>query len=139
MNKRPVLAVLGLFLAALLAVGWSLAGAEEGRRPCPPDPELCAKMLRFGKENYHRGRMPEAKHYFREAVKADPTSEKAWAFYDLTVIKDLAYRAMTLRGVELPAPPAPAAAGEEEAAAPPPPAPSKEKPTEFVIVDDEGC
>ena len=63
-----------------------------GPRPanCPPDKELCARMLRFGNEAYARGKYLDAKEYFRKAVKADPTSLKAWRYYDQAVIFGLA-------------------------------------------------
>lgn len=47
------------------------------------DPELCALMLRKGKESFSRARYGEAKGLFRKAVQADPTSQTAWSYYDL--------------------------------------------------------
>lgn len=47
------------------------------------DPELCALMLRKGKESFSRTRYGEAKALFRKAVQADPNSQTAWSYYDL--------------------------------------------------------
>ena len=109
---------------------------------CPPDKELCAKMLRYGKQSYERGKYLDAKEYFRKAVTADPTSLTAWRYYDQAVIfglaekveknadlvfPDVSTRQETGAGVSLDAPPET-----------PKPAPPK-KPSGFVIIDDEGC
>jgi len=57
-----------------------------------PDKALCAKMLRFGKEAYMRGKYLDAKEYFRKAIQADPTSQTAWRYYEQAVIFGLAER-----------------------------------------------
>ncbi len=124
-----------LFVLALGAV------AAEKPKLFIPDKALCAKMLRFGKEAYMRGRYLDAKEYFRKAIQADPTSQTAWRYYDQAVIFGLAERVEKDAGLLLP--------GKSErfeqpltgAAAPPsPPAQSEtKKEPEFKIVEDEGC
>ena len=54
------------------------------------DPELCALMLRKGKEAFSRARYGEARDFFRKAVQADPTSQKAWSNYDLAQLYTVA-------------------------------------------------
>ncbi len=132
-----------IFAFSLLLVLYPLKDTlSQGPTNCPPDKELCEKMLRFGIQSYQRGKYLDAKEYFRKAVTADPTSLKAWGFYDQAVIfglaekveknanlvmPDVSTRQETGSGVSLETPP--------EA---PKPAPPK-KPSGFVIIDDEGC
>jgi len=112
---------------------------------CPPDKELCARMLRFGQEAYVRGKYLDAKEYFRKAVKADPTSPKAWRYYDQAVIFGLAEKVektanLTLPdvstrqegGISMPQTP-------PTSSPPPEPAVNKKEGTGFKIIDDEGC
>jgi hypothetical protein len=117
----------------------------QGPGNCPPDKELCEKMIRFGMEAYARGKYLDAKEYFRKAVNADPASIKAWRYYDQAVIFGLAEKVekdanLTLPDVSTrqeggismsPAPPT----------SPPPPEPAvkKKEETGFKIIDDEGC
>ena len=117
----------------------------QGPANCPPDKELCARMLRFGQEAYARGKYLDAKEYFRKAVKADPTSPKAWRYYDQAVIFGLAEKVeknanLTLPDVSTrqeggilmsPTPPT--------SSPPPEPAVKKKEETGFKIIDDEGC
>ena len=42
-------------------------------------------MLRKGQESFGRSKFNEAKDFFRKAVQADPTSQKAWSYYDLSL------------------------------------------------------
>ena len=62
----------------------------QGPAGCPPDKELCARMLRFGQQAYVRGKYLDAKEYFRKALQADPASMNAWTYYDMTVVFALA-------------------------------------------------
>ncbi len=109
---------------------------------CPPDKELCAKMLRFGKQAYQRGKYLDAKEYFRQAVQADPESATAWRYYDQAVIFGLAEKVEKNANLVLPD----VSSRQEAGAGLPPeappavtePAPAK-KPSGFVIIDDEGC
>ncbi len=54
------------------------------------DAALSAKMLRFGKVEFDRGRYAAAKAYFWRAILADPTSRDAWRHYDMSVVSTLA-------------------------------------------------
>ena len=78
-----------LGLAIFLFSGWGLEGADAQTsrtgQAFQADPELCALMLRKGKESFSRTKYNEAKDFFRKAVQADPTSQKAWSYYDLSL------------------------------------------------------
>jgi tetratricopeptide (TPR) repeat protein len=54
------------------------------------NPDLCAFMLRKGKESFSRGRYTEAKELFRKAILADPNSQKSWSYYDLAQMYSVA-------------------------------------------------
>jgi len=133
-------------VASVLTVfflSWGAGWADEPKGPTP-DKALCAKMLRFGEEAYSRGKYLDAKEFFRKAVQADPTSQKAWGYYDLAVIFALAEKAE--QKAELIAPGAsarqegaPSGTAQTEAPTPPPPAPKPSKDTGFKIGKDEGC
>ena len=115
---------------------------SQGPSNCPPDKELCAKMLRFGKQAYQRGKYLDAKEYFRKAVQADPASPTAWRYYDQTVIFGLAEKVEKNANLVLPdvSTRQEASAGQPAEAPPAPLEPAPEKaPSGFVIVDDEGC
>lgn len=76
-----------LFLASQ---SFTLNALAEDTPKFIPDKLLCAKMIRFGKEAYQRGRYLDAKGFFRRATMADPGSKKAWRYYDQAVIFALA-------------------------------------------------
>jgi len=131
-----------VFLLTIIFLPLTYVTAQDAS-VCQPDKALCARMIRFGQEAYARGKYLDAKEYFRKAVKADPTSLKAWRFYDQTVIfglaekveknanlvlPDVSTRQETQTGLS-PAPPP----------APPKPAASQQKNSGFKILDDEGC
>jgi len=138
--KLFALIVLAFFLAVFL---FPLKDSiSQDSKNCPPDKELCAKMLRFGKQAYQRGKYLDAKEYFRKAVKADPASTTAWRYYDQAVTFGRAEKVEKNANLVLPdvSSRQEAAAGLPPAAPPavPEPAPAKE-PSGFVIIDDEGC
>jgi len=93
MNKKRGLGMVGLLtlLTSLVLIYPNQARTQE-RKLFIPDKALCAKMLRFGKEAYARGKYLDAKEYFRKAVQADPTSVVAWRYYDQAVIFALAQK-----------------------------------------------
>ncbi len=143
MSQRTSCFLLAIVLCAvmLLLLGPEMARAEQPKRLIP-DKALCAKMLRFGKQAYQRGRYLDAKEYFRKAVQADPGSAVAWRYYDLSIIFGLAERveqesdlvapgvSKREQGTVAPAP-----------STPPPlsaPAPAQ-KGSGFKIIEDEGC
>ena len=106
-----------------------------------PNKALCAKMLRFGKEAYMRGKYLDAKEYFRKAIQADPTSQTAWRYYDQAVIFGLAERVEKDAGLLLPGKSQRVEQSTAGSSAPPPPPSTGEqnKETGFTIVEDEGC
>ena len=71
-----------LGLAIFLFSGLSLEGATA---QTSVDPERSALMLRKGQESFSRSKFNEAKDFFRKALQADPTSQKAWSYYDLSL------------------------------------------------------
>jgi hypothetical protein len=81
-----LISVAFLFTAVIFLLNDSSAQGPN----CPPDKELCARMIRFGKEAYKRGKYLDAKEYFRRAVQADSSAFKAWRYYDQAVIFALA-------------------------------------------------
>ncbi|MFO7986620.1 MAG: tetratricopeptide repeat protein, partial [Desulfatiglandaceae bacterium] len=120
----------------LMLVSAPLCWAQESET-FSPDPALCEKMLRFGKEAYQRGKYLDAKEYFRKAIKADPTSMEAWVFYDQSVIFGLAEKVEKKADLVLPDT---SIRKEASTDAPPSPEPESEKEEiEFKIVEDEGC
>jgi hypothetical protein len=130
-------AMIGSVLAVFF-LSWGVGLAEEPKGAIP-DKALCAKMLRFGEEAYSRGKYLDAKEYFRKAVQADPTSQKAWGYYDLAAIFALAEKAE--QNTELIAPGVSMRQEGSTSAAPTPPAPAptQQKDTGFKIGKDEGC
>lgn len=143
---KPKLAFLIGFVFLLLTIYFvSNNSIAQGPANCPPDKELCAKMLRFGQQAYVRGKYLDAKEYFRKAVQADPTSMNAWTYYDMTVVFALAEKVEKNSNLVLPD-----VSTRQEAAADlssgTPPAPPEAAPAQkpkggfkFKIVDDEGC
>jgi hypothetical protein len=71
-----------LGLAIFLFSGWGLEGVNA---QTSLNPERSALMLRKGQESFSRSKFNEAKEFFRKAVQADPTSQKAWSYYDLSL------------------------------------------------------
>jgi len=126
-----------LFLAMMLVRGEPLCAQEQSKQFIP-DKALCARMLQFGKEAYVRGKYLDAKEYFRKAVQADPTSQTAWRYYDLSVVFALAEKVEQRSDLVLPG----VSQRVEGAPAPGPPPPAKgtaPKKSEFKIIEDEGC
>lgn len=131
-SKLLIVPIVSLFLAVIIISSENASGKEP--KLFIPDKALCAKMIRFGKEAYQRGKHLDAKEYFRKAVQADPTSSVAWRYYDQSVISALAEKVKKDPNLILPDASAPPSASQ---------APSKPEPTEedtkFKIVEDEGC
>ncbi len=142
MNSKWAILTAVIFLLTIILSPPAYVTAQEASA-CPPDKALCARMLRFGSEAYARGKYLDAKEFFRKAVKADPTSLKAWRYYDQAVIfglaekveknanlvlPDVSSRHETNTGLSPAAPPAP-----------PKPAKSQQNNSGFKILDDEGC
>jgi hypothetical protein len=138
-RKSTALSVLTFFVLTLLT--FSSGAIAEETKLFIPDKALCAKMLRFGKESYQRGKYLDAKEYFRKAVQADPQSKVAWHYYDLAAVFALAEKVEKNADLLTPGISARGESDTGSAAPPPPPAkPAEEKEkVEFKIVDDEGC
>ncbi|MCF8130290.1 MAG: hypothetical protein K9N10_17405 [Deltaproteobacteria bacterium] len=129
--------IIGLFLTLSFVLPPIVQAEESSQKGV--DKALCAKMIRHGQEAYQRGKYLDAKEYFRKAVKADPSSLAAWAYYDQAVIFALAEKVEKNANLVLPDT---STRSEQQVAAPeaktePPPKPKK-KPA-FVIIEDEGC
>ena len=146
MRLNRALVALGLALA--LGMGVSLAvEAQDVKKPANClDKQLCAEKLRHGTEAFNRSRYSEAKAFFRQAITADPTSAKAWAYYDLTIMYDAAEQVKRAGQVKTSGAPKP---GCPEGGTVPPtaaksdsPAPSPATPAPAgipKIAEDEGC
>ncbi len=145
MRLNRVLVALGVVVA--LGLGISLAVEAEVKKPAVClDKKLCAEKLRYGVEAFNRGRYSQAKAFFRQAVQADPTSIKAWSYYDLSVMYDVAEqvkRAGQVRTSGAPKPGCPegtGAASPPASQAAPAPAPKPDTPASIpAIPEDEGC
>ncbi|MCB2190714.1 MAG: hypothetical protein KQI62_04070 [Deltaproteobacteria bacterium] len=143
MKSKRLVMVFGL--VAALALGLALAVPAEVTKPeeCL-DKNLCAEQMRYGKQAFARGAYSTAKAYFKQAVVADPSSATAWAFYDLSIMYDVAMQVQKAGQVKVSGAPVPGAAPQttpgtaSSTAAPPPPAPQS-SPKPAIIIDDEGC
>lgn len=143
MKSKRLVMVFGL--VAALALGLALAVPAEVTKPeiCL-DKKMCAEQLRYGKQAFERGDYSTAKAYFKQAVVADPLSATAWAFYDLSIMYDVAMQVQKAGQVKVSGAPVPGVAPQttpstaSSSAAPPPPAPQS-APKPAIIIDDEGC
>jgi hypothetical protein len=131
-------ALLTLLLAAFIYLPQMVVGEE--RKLFIPDKALCAKMLRFGKQAYMRGKYLDAKEYFRKAVQADPASPVAWRYYDLAAVFALAEKVeqdtgLIAPGVSTRGEPAPGI----PSAAPPAPKVAPGKKGVVQMEEEEGC
>ncbi len=88
-GKHWGVAFLGVALLSILLLGAAVP-QEVRKTPCPPDKNICMRMIRQGDEAYSRAKYQEAKRYYRMAIAADPASAQAWASYDRALLKDLA-------------------------------------------------
>ncbi len=144
MKFSRLMIVLGLVLA--LGVGLTLAVQADVKKPedCK-NSQLSAQKLRYGVEAFNRSQFRQAKGYFREAVQADPSSAKAWSYYDLCVMYDVADQVKRAGRVKVSGAPipgtGPSAAGQQAAPAPAPSAAPKSSapPGIPTIPPDEGC
>lgn len=150
MKRRSWLVALGVVLA--LGLGFAMAApAKEDKPEVCFDKARCAEYMNFGREAFNRGKFNEAKGFFRVAVSADPSSAKAWAYYDLSVMYDVAEQVKKAGSVKVSGAPllgpaaaqpaaAPAAGQSDPPAKAAPPAPASSAPPGIpVIKEDEGC
>jgi hypothetical protein len=131
-------ALLAFLLAAFIYLPQMVVGEE--RKLFIPDKALCAKMLRFGKQAYMRGKYLDAKAYFRKAVQADPASSVAWQYYDLAAVFALAEKveqdaSLIAPGTSTRGEPAPGA----PSVAPPAPKVAPGKKGAVKMEEEEGC
>lgn len=89
-----VLILLGLFFHFATNPG-VVKCQDKGENLCV-DKELCALMLRAGKEAFERGKYIEARSFFKKAVQADVNSEKAWRWYNVALSYALAEQSKTI-------------------------------------------
>lgn len=143
MRSTRLVMVFGL--VAALALGLALAVPAEVTKPeISQDKKLCAEKLRYGRQAFERGAYSAAKVYFKQAVVADPSSATAWAYYDLSVMYDVAMQVQKAGQVKVSGAPVPGAAPQAPpqaaapSAAPPTPAPQS-TPKPAIVIDDEGC
>lgn len=134
---------LGLTLS--LALGLGLAVAADVAKPAQcVDKDACAEKIRFGREAFDRGQFNQAKQHFRQAVQADPTSNTAWAFYDLSVMYGVAEQVKSAGSVKVSGAPTPDSLKASAPAAPAPAASTPAAPSPSpaaipAIKPDEGC
>lgn len=50
------------------------------------DPNLSARLIRFGQVAYNRRQYLEAKHFFQKAIIADPSNATAWKKYNSALL-----------------------------------------------------
>lgn len=141
MKNRLLLGIPVVFLFAAV-IFFSQNATSEEPAISTPDKALCAKMLRFGKQAYQRGKYLDAKEYFRKAVQADSHSATAWRYYDMSTIFALAEKVEKNRGLVVPDVSVRGETGAPQAAPPPAPATPKAAPAKPKIPEeeeDEGC
>lgn len=138
MKYKRLAIVLGL--VAALALGLALAVPAEMTKPSDcQNPTLCAEKLRYGQQAFARGDYASAKVYFKQAVQADPKSAKAWAFYDLSIMYDVALQVQKAGQVKVSGAPVPGSVPTAPPAAAAPPAPKPASPEPVLQIQDEGC
>ena len=71
MNSKWSILVAVVFLLTIIFAASTYITAQEPAN-CPPDKELCARMLRFGNEAYARGKYLDAKFAFFSTFSAKP-------------------------------------------------------------------
>lgn len=139
MKHKRLAVVLGIIVA--LALGLALAvPAEVKKSEYRIDKKLCAEKLRYGRQAFARGAYGQAKAYFKQAVQADPLNATAWAFYDLSVMYDVADQVKRAGQVKVSGAPLPSSIPQVQPGAAPATAPKVSVPPSIpVIKPDEGC
>jgi len=99
-RRKSCLILIGLFIVLGLSLHFAASPGivrcqDKGENVCV-DKELCALMLRAGKEAFERGKYIEARSFFKKAVQADVNSEKAWRWYNITLSYALAEQSKTI-------------------------------------------
>ena len=139
--KDRVLASFVLIFSIAAIITFSQFAFGEERKPLVPDKAFCAKMIRFGKQAYQRGKYLDAKGYFRRAITADPSSSLAWRYYDMAVVFGLAEKVE--KNANLIAPDVSVRGetgyGKTVPSAPPPPKAGPAKKETVEEEEEEGC
>ncbi|MCA1905162.1 MAG: tetratricopeptide repeat protein [Desulfarculus sp.] len=141
MKGSRLAVALGLTLSLALGLGLAVAADVTKSDQCV-DKAACAEKIRFGREAFDRGQFNQAKQHFRQAVQADPASNTAWAFYDLSVMYSVAEQVKNTGSVKVSDAPTPDSLKSISPAAPAPAAsvPSAPAPSAIPsIKPDEGC
>ncbi len=139
MSKGMRVCAIFLFLCVIATFSFAEKNVSSEKK------QLCQKMLRLGQQCYWRGRYLDAKQFFKKAIEADPTNEKAWRFYDLATIFALAEKVEKNQGLIAPDVSVRKEFGPsgEGGSLPkvevPKESPKPEQNQGFVIEDDEGC
>ncbi len=84
-GKKLFILGLAIFLFSGWGLEWANAQTSGAGQAIQVDPERSAMLVRKGQESFSRSKFNEAKDFFRKAVQADPTSQKAWSYYDLSI------------------------------------------------------
>ena len=84
-GKKLFIVGLAFFLFGGWGLEWANAQTSGAGQAIQVDPERSAMLVRKGQESFSRSKFNEAKDFFRKAVQADPTSQKAWSYYDLSL------------------------------------------------------
>ena len=84
-GKKLFILGLAIFLFSGWGLEWANAQTSGAGQAIQVDPDRSALMVRKGQESFSRSKFNEAKEFFRKAVQADPTSQKAWSYYDLSL------------------------------------------------------
>ena len=137
-NKIPGFILVLLLLVSAVLIPQTVRA--ENPKAIVPNKARCGELVRFGKQAYDRGKFLDAKTYFRQAVQADPASDVAWHYYDLSVVSALAEKVN--KDSDLLAPDV-SERGQIQpssgAASPPPPPPNPVKKKRIPVEEDEGC
>ncbi len=91
-----IVIVAGIYISRKGIAG--ATAAVEKAEICPKrtsDPNLSARLIRFGQVAYDRGQYMEAKHFFQKAVTADPSNATAWKKYNTAFLSLIAEKVAT--------------------------------------------
>lgn len=154
--KSIIFAVSFILVNVIMLASTGCTRQAESGKELRTGQDRCALMIRKGKEAFVRSHYEEANKYFRQAVRADPASQDAWSYYDLSFIYSIAEQfknhgrimTSTAPSPEVSAPPSsetPDAGTETSPQNTIEAEPSEEyhippvKPKLPLIMDDEGC
>ncbi|MDM8548628.1 hypothetical protein QUF72_01070 [Desulfobacterales bacterium HSG2] len=152
--KNIVFAALFMLAGIIMLASTGCTRQAESGKELRPEQDRCALMMRKGKESFARSHYEEANKYFRQAVQADPASQDAWSYYDLSLVYTVAEQFRNHGRIVTSTAPSPEDTDFPSSETPdsstetPPRKTIDEKPAEHVpavkpkpplIMDDEGC